>query len=170
MAVSFVSPLHLSFTLIPPRRVICGGLRTQAPPPPPPPSPSIAAPPQPLSSLSLNPNLGPNDLNSSSRPSLACALQCPHFQSYVLLSVLCFTPSIPICNYSCFFCYFFSFFVDRCSGCTHEYDLHHPKVVDEAANFLKSLGLLDFTFDSCRLVCQYFVYGTLYSISRFCFG
>ncbi|KAJ8449525.1 hypothetical protein Cgig2_005547 [Carnegiea gigantea] len=118
MAVSFLSPLHLSSTLIPPRRVICSALRTQAPPPPPP-SPSLAAPPQPSSSLSINPNLNPNDLNSASLSSLACALQCPHFQS--------------------------------CSGCTHEYDLHQPKVVDEAANFFKSLGLPDFTFDTCRL-------------------
>lgn len=118
MAVSFLSPLHLSSTLIPPRRVICSALRTQTPPPRPP-SPSLAAPPQPSSSLSVNPNLNPNDLNSASLSSLACALQCPHFQS--------------------------------CSGCTHEYELHHPKVVDEAANFFKSLGLPDFTFDTCRL-------------------
>ncbi|KAK9668966.1 hypothetical protein RND81_13G099700 [Saponaria officinalis] len=38
-----------------------------------------------------------------------------------------------------------------CSGCTHEYNLHHPSVVDEAADFFKRLGVLDFTFDTCRL-------------------
>ncbi|XP_021749515.1 uncharacterized protein LOC110715259 [Chenopodium quinoa] len=38
-----------------------------------------------------------------------------------------------------------------CSGCTHEYDLHHPSIVDEAAEFFKRYGVSDFTFDSCRL-------------------
>ncbi|GAB4847962.1 hypothetical protein Ancab_027024 [Ancistrocladus abbreviatus] len=38
-----------------------------------------------------------------------------------------------------------------CSGCTHEYNLHHPSVVDEAADFFKAFGVSDFTFDSCRL-------------------
>ncbi|KAH9743525.1 mts domain-containing protein [Citrus sinensis] len=38
-----------------------------------------------------------------------------------------------------------------CSGCTHEFNLHRPIIVDEATDFFKSIGLLDFTFDSCRL-------------------
>ncbi|CAO2818335.1 unnamed protein product [Amaranthus hypochondriacus] len=38
-----------------------------------------------------------------------------------------------------------------CSGCTHEYELHRPGVVDEAADFFGNLGVSDFTFDSCRL-------------------
>ncbi|KAL3526175.1 hypothetical protein ACH5RR_014547 [Cinchona calisaya] len=38
-----------------------------------------------------------------------------------------------------------------CSGCTHEYNLHHPAIVDEATDFFKALGVSDFTFDSCRL-------------------
>ncbi|XP_021888231.1 uncharacterized protein LOC110807416 isoform X2 [Carica papaya] len=38
-----------------------------------------------------------------------------------------------------------------CSGCTHEFDLHRPVVVDEATEFFKSFGVSDFTFDSCRL-------------------
>lgn len=38
-----------------------------------------------------------------------------------------------------------------CSGCTYEYNLHHPPIVDEASEFFKKLGVSDFTFDSCRL-------------------
>ncbi|KAF7819439.1 putative RNA methyltransferase pc1998 family [Senna tora] len=38
-----------------------------------------------------------------------------------------------------------------CSGCTHEFNLHHPIVVDEATNFFKKYGVSDFTFDSCKL-------------------
>lgn len=38
-----------------------------------------------------------------------------------------------------------------CSGCTQEYNLHHPSIVDEAADFFQKLGVSDFTFDSCRL-------------------
>ncbi|KAK8608656.1 hypothetical protein V6N13_024073 [Hibiscus sabdariffa] len=40
---------------------------------------------------------------------------------------------------------------ESCSGCTHEFNLHRPVIVDEASNFFKSLGVSDFTFDSCRL-------------------
>ncbi|XP_050380822.1 uncharacterized protein LOC126798044 isoform X1 [Argentina anserina] len=40
---------------------------------------------------------------------------------------------------------------ELCSGCTHEFNLHRPAVVDEATEFFKSLGLSDFTFDSCKL-------------------
>nr|GLL26715.1 uncharacterized protein LOC109158177 [Ipomoea trifida] len=40
---------------------------------------------------------------------------------------------------------------EMCSGCSHEYNLHHPVMVDEAMNFFKKLGVTDFTFDSCRL-------------------
>ncbi|KAA8530109.1 hypothetical protein F0562_004817 [Nyssa sinensis] len=38
-----------------------------------------------------------------------------------------------------------------CSGCTHEYNLHRPIILDEATHFFKKLGVSDFTFDSCRL-------------------
>ncbi|XP_022750474.1 uncharacterized protein LOC111299522 isoform X2 [Durio zibethinus] len=38
-----------------------------------------------------------------------------------------------------------------CSGCTHEFNLHRPIIVEEATDFFKSLGVSDFTFDSCRL-------------------
>ncbi|XP_028772465.1 uncharacterized protein LOC114729604 [Neltuma alba] len=38
-----------------------------------------------------------------------------------------------------------------CSGCTHELNLHHPIIVDEAANFFEKYGVSDFTFDSCKL-------------------
>ncbi|KAK2992878.1 hypothetical protein RJ640_028120 [Escallonia rubra] len=38
-----------------------------------------------------------------------------------------------------------------CSGCTHEYNLHHPVIVDEAATFFKNLGVSGFKFDTCRL-------------------
>ncbi|KAA3479518.1 putative RNA methyltransferase isoform X2 [Gossypium australe] len=40
---------------------------------------------------------------------------------------------------------------ESCSGCTHEFNLHRPVIVDEASNFFKGLGVSDFTFDSCRL-------------------
>ncbi|KAL3372453.1 hypothetical protein AABB24_004805 [Solanum stoloniferum] len=38
-----------------------------------------------------------------------------------------------------------------CSGCTQEYNLHHPVVIDEAIGFFNKLGIKDFSFDSCRL-------------------
>ncbi|KAL0461773.1 UNVERIFIED_CONTAM: putative RNA methyltransferase pc1998 [Sesamum latifolium] len=38
-----------------------------------------------------------------------------------------------------------------CSGCTHEYNLHHPPILDEAIQFFRSVGVSNFTFDSCRL-------------------
>ncbi|XP_010554104.1 PREDICTED: uncharacterized protein LOC104823976 [Tarenaya hassleriana] len=38
-----------------------------------------------------------------------------------------------------------------CSGCTHEFNLHRPVIVDEASDFFKRVGVDDFTFDSCRL-------------------
>ncbi|XP_042494109.1 uncharacterized RNA methyltransferase pc1998 isoform X3 [Macadamia integrifolia] len=38
-----------------------------------------------------------------------------------------------------------------CSGCTHEWNLHRPPILDEATDFFKKLGVSDFTFDSCRL-------------------
>ncbi|KAI5651105.1 hypothetical protein M9H77_37110 [Catharanthus roseus] len=40
---------------------------------------------------------------------------------------------------------------ESCSGCTHEYNLHRPDIVDEATDFFEKLGVSDFTFDSCRL-------------------
>ncbi|XP_018822077.1 uncharacterized RNA methyltransferase pc1998 [Juglans regia] len=38
-----------------------------------------------------------------------------------------------------------------CSGCTHELNLHRPVIVEEATEFFKTVGVSDFTFDSCRL-------------------
>ncbi|KAG2714846.1 hypothetical protein I3760_03G047400 [Carya illinoinensis] len=38
-----------------------------------------------------------------------------------------------------------------CSGCTHELNLHRPVIVEEASEFFKTVGVSDFTFDSCRL-------------------
>ncbi|XP_015893836.3 uncharacterized protein LOC107427940 [Ziziphus jujuba] len=38
-----------------------------------------------------------------------------------------------------------------CSGCTHEFNLHRPSIVDEATDFFKSVGVSNFTFDSCKL-------------------
>ncbi|GAV64284.1 Cons_hypoth95 domain-containing protein [Cephalotus follicularis] len=38
-----------------------------------------------------------------------------------------------------------------CSGCTHELNLHRPIIVEEATDFFKTVGVSDFTFDSCRL-------------------
>lgn len=42
--------------------------------------------------------------------------------------------------------------VFRCSGCTHEWNLDRPPVIEEAIEFFKSLGVSDFTFESGRLV------------------
>lgn len=42
--------------------------------------------------------------------------------------------------------------VFRCSGCTHEHNLHRPVILDEATNFFRKHGVTDFTFDSCKLV------------------
>ncbi|GMP29646.1 hypothetical protein CsSME_00004655 [Camellia sinensis var. sinensis] len=38
-----------------------------------------------------------------------------------------------------------------CSGCTQEYDLHRPIILDEATDFFNKHGVSDFTFDTCRL-------------------
>ncbi|CAL9065323.1 unnamed protein product [Musa banksii] len=38
-----------------------------------------------------------------------------------------------------------------CSGCTHEWNLDRPPVIEEAIEFFKSLGVSDFTFESGRL-------------------
>ncbi|PSR87487.1 RNA methyltransferase, RsmD protein [Actinidia chinensis var. chinensis] len=38
-----------------------------------------------------------------------------------------------------------------CSGCTQEYNLHRPIILDEATDFFKKHGVSDFTFDSCKL-------------------
>ncbi|KAI3919575.1 hypothetical protein MKX01_018398 [Papaver californicum] len=40
---------------------------------------------------------------------------------------------------------------DSCSGCTHEWNLHNPNILDEANAFFRNLGVSYFTFDSCRL-------------------
>ncbi|CAL5342576.1 unnamed protein product [Camellia sinensis] len=39
----------------------------------------------------------------------------------------------------------------RCSGCTQEYNLHRPIILDEATDFFNKHGVFDFTFDTCRL-------------------
>ncbi|KAL2505380.1 S-adenosyl-L-methionine-dependent methyltransferase superfamily protein [Abeliophyllum distichum] len=38
-----------------------------------------------------------------------------------------------------------------CSGCTHEYNLHNPAILDEANDFFEKLGVSEFNFDTCRL-------------------
>ncbi|KMT10898.1 hypothetical protein BVRB_5g113120 isoform B [Beta vulgaris subsp. vulgaris] len=89
-----------------------------------PPPPIPVAPPQlPPNSLSITPSLNTNNLNSSTSVSPPPSLSC---------ALQC------------------PHFHD-CSGCTHEYDLHHPSVVDEAFDFFKRHGVHDFSFDSCRL-------------------
>ncbi|KAG5527048.1 hypothetical protein RHGRI_028092 [Rhododendron griersonianum] len=39
-----------------------------------------------------------------------------------------------------------------CSGCTQEFNLHRPTVLDEATDFFKKHGVSDFSFDTCRLL------------------
>ncbi|KAF7129259.1 hypothetical protein RHSIM_Rhsim10G0007200 [Rhododendron simsii] len=38
-----------------------------------------------------------------------------------------------------------------CSGCTQEFNLHRPIILDEATDFFKKHGVSDFSFDTCRL-------------------
>ncbi|KAI8024816.1 putative RNA methyltransferase pc1998 [Camellia lanceoleosa] len=38
-----------------------------------------------------------------------------------------------------------------CSGCTQEYNLHRPIILDEATDFFNKHSVSDFTFDTCRL-------------------
>ncbi|XP_057437502.1 uncharacterized protein LOC130729693 isoform X2 [Lotus japonicus] len=38
-----------------------------------------------------------------------------------------------------------------CSGCTHEFNLHRPVVLEEATEFFNRYGVEDFTFDTCKL-------------------
>ncbi|XP_030484556.2 uncharacterized protein LOC115701010 [Cannabis sativa] len=40
---------------------------------------------------------------------------------------------------------------ESCSGCSHEFNLHRPSIVDEATEFFHAHGVDDFTFDSCKL-------------------
>ncbi|XP_068304492.1 receptor-like protein EIX2 [Pyrus communis] len=40
---------------------------------------------------------------------------------------------------------------ESCSGCTHESNLLRPVIVDEATEFFKTVGVSDFTFDSCKI-------------------
>ncbi|KAK9108459.1 hypothetical protein Syun_024470 [Stephania yunnanensis] len=40
---------------------------------------------------------------------------------------------------------------DSCSGCTHQWNLHRPVVLDEVTEFFRDSGVSDFTFDTCRL-------------------
>ncbi|KAM2858316.1 hypothetical protein COP2_023872 [Malus domestica] len=37
------------------------------------------------------------------------------------------------------------------SVCTHESNLHRPVIVDVATEFFKTVGVSDFTFDSCKI-------------------
>ncbi|RVW30187.1 hypothetical protein CK203_113840 [Vitis vinifera] len=39
-----------------------------------------------------------------------------------------------------------------CFGCTQEVNLHCPIILDDIIDFFHNRGILDFTFDSCRLV------------------
>ncbi|QCD96660.1 hypothetical protein DEO72_LG6g1367 [Vigna unguiculata] len=39
-----------------------------------------------------------------------------------------------------------------CSGCTHEFNLHRPVILDDATDFFRKHGVSDFTFDTCKLV------------------
>ncbi|KAF5956029.1 hypothetical protein HYC85_008885 [Camellia sinensis] len=41
--------------------------------------------------------------------------------------------------------------VMRCSGCTQEYNLHRPIILDKATDFFNKHGVSDFTFETCRL-------------------
>ncbi|XP_061368101.1 uncharacterized protein LOC133311100 isoform X1 [Gastrolobium bilobum] len=38
-----------------------------------------------------------------------------------------------------------------CSGCTHEFNLHRPVILDEVTDFFEKHGVSDFTFDTCKL-------------------
>lgn len=103
---------------------------------------SVKAPPV---SLAFSPSL-PDSLISSSS---STALQCPHFQSYVhtiFLSNFQFLMMMMILSV------WEELNFGRCSGCSHEANLDRPSVVDEAADFFKSFGVSDFTFDSGKLV------------------
>nr|XP_028953162.1 uncharacterized protein LOC103404198 isoform X2 [Malus domestica] len=40
---------------------------------------------------------------------------------------------------------------ESCSGCTHGSNLHRPVIVGEAPEFCKTVGVSDFTFDSCKI-------------------
>ena len=105
-----------------------------------------SAPPLPTSSLPIpKPNPYPN-LSISLLPSVTCALQCQHFQSYALF-LLSLSTLVQIALQLVFF---------RCSGCTQELNLHRPIILSEVTEFFNGLGVSDFTFDSCRLVILIF--------------
>ncbi|KAL1314652.1 uncharacterized protein LOC107605026 isoform X1 [Arachis ipaensis] len=38
-----------------------------------------------------------------------------------------------------------------CSGCTHEFNLHRPDILEDATDFFRKHGVSDFTFDTCKL-------------------
>ncbi|XP_027349682.1 uncharacterized protein LOC113861210 isoform X3 [Abrus precatorius] len=38
-----------------------------------------------------------------------------------------------------------------CSGCTHEFNLHRPVIMEDATDFFRKHGVSDFTFDTCKL-------------------
>uniref|UniRef100_A0A453JVQ7 Uncharacterized protein n=2 Tax=Aegilops tauschii subsp. strangulata TaxID=200361 RepID=A0A453JVQ7_AEGTS len=44
--------------------------------------------------------------------------------------------------------------LQQCSGCTHEFDLEKPPVLQEVADFFSGHGIEDFTFSRGRLVGQ----------------
>jgi hypothetical protein len=102
-----------------------------------PPSPQISTP----TSISLTPQ----------SPSLTCALHCSHFQSYASPSLLQtnYYPLFLLLNFHIFCIIIIDF---RCSGCTHEHNLHRPVILEDAINFFRKYGVTDFTFDSCKLV------------------
>ncbi|GMP83682.1 hypothetical protein CsSME_00037508 [Camellia sinensis var. sinensis] len=66
-----------------------------------------------------------------------------------------------------------------CSGCTQEYNLNRPIILDEATDFFNKHGVSDFTFDTCRLICPppcllsqlgFFVIRVLITFSPFTVG
>ncbi|PWA67489.1 uridine kinase-like 2 [Artemisia annua] len=67
-------------------------------------------------------------------PGLGPSTSCDG-RSIILYPLRCFTDTL----------------VSRCSGCTHEHNLHRPIVLQEATTFFKKHGVSDFTFDTCRL-------------------
>jgi len=83
-----------------------------------------------------------------SSPPLTCALHCPHFQSYghQLLNLISHFRFLKL-N---LFIYVIVFF--RCSGCTHEFNLHRPVILEDATDFFRKHGVSDLTFDTCKLV------------------
>ncbi|KAM7506503.1 hypothetical protein LguiA_016956 [Lonicera macranthoides] len=40
---------------------------------------------------------------------------------------------------------------ESCSGCTQEFNLHRPLILDQVTSFFNKFGISDFNFDSCKL-------------------